>query len=157
MATEFEVRFPLPVDVAGALNRTMDEQRLAEIMVRTESLDPVVTVSRQPNVSVVTIRRGFKGDWPEFLRSFIGERIDIHEQREWADTGHGTLSIQVVGKPVSMSGRMEMRQVGPALTETVISGTIRCSVPFVGGKVEELAKGVLTDAIRTEALVLAEG
>jgi hypothetical protein len=99
--------------------------------------------------------------FPEFVRSFVGDSVQLVEVGAWrpADqdgTRSGTLSVEIAGTPVQMSATLRLRPDGgerrPATVQTV-EGELRVKVPLVGGKIEKAAEPAIRMAIKTEARV----
>jgi hypothetical protein len=90
-------------------------------------------------------RRVLPANLPSFAKSFVGETIVLTETQNWdqpADDQSRTASFVVdFGKnPISFSGEIELKPAGAETTVETI-GKIKCSVPFVGGKIEKVALG----------------
>lgn len=86
---------------------------------------------------------------PSFARKFVGDEIAIIQDETWTSDTHADVTMTIPGKPGEMSGTLDLAQVGDDVVETV-KLTVKVSVPFVGGKVEDLIAGLLSKALRAE-------
>jgi hypothetical protein len=73
----------------------------------------------------------------------IGETLTVTETQNWpALSASGTASVPVkveFSAPISFNGTMSLAPVGEG-TQITVTGTFKASIPFIGGKVEQLAK-----------------
>jgi len=120
------------------------------------SLEHEVDVSEHDDGSAVVVnRRAMPTDHlPDFVRSFLGATIQLHETQRWAPPaadGSRTGSIEVVihGVPVRFVGSVALAADGPA-TRWPVEGEIKASVPFLGGKIEKAAEPAVHAGIRVE-------
>ena len=158
MATKVTLTSRFPAGAESALAALSNEAVLDEVMRESESLDPVVEVRRQPGHVEIHIKRSFSEDWPALVASFIGDRLQIEEERRWQQTGPGQwsghLKLHTPGLPVELTAALELSDIETG-SELTIDGLLRCSVPFIGGKVEQMAADLVADGFRLEAEVAA--
>lgn len=80
---------------------------------------------------------------PSFAVKMIGETLTVTETQNWpALSASGTASVPVkveFSAPISFSGTMSLAPAGDG-TQITVTGTFKASIPFIGGKVEQLAK-----------------
>jgi hypothetical protein len=80
---------------------------------------------------------------PSFAVKMIGETLTVTETQNWpALSASGTASVPVkveFSAPISFSGTMSLAPAGEG-TQITVTGTFKASIPFIGGKVEQLAK-----------------
>ena len=86
---------------------------------------------------------------PSFARKFVGDEISIVQDETWTTDTHADVLVTIPGKPGDMTGTYDFAQVGDDVVESVVL-TVKVSIPFVGGKVEELIAGLLAKAYRAE-------
>lgn len=86
---------------------------------------------------------------PSFARKFVGDEIAIVQEETWTSDTHADVLMTIPGKPGDMSGTLDLAQVGDDVVETV-ELTVKVTIPFVGGKVEDLIAGLLSKALRAE-------
>ncbi len=113
-----------------------------------------VTVADDGGARITTRRRLPTEDVPDFVRSFMGATLTVVEVDDWgpaqADGGRsGSVSVDIVGAPVRLSGRLELSADGGQTHES-IEGDVKASVPLVGGKIEQAVEPALLAAIRAE-------
>ena len=159
MATELSVTTDFGQSPAAVLAKLADERVLARVMSESESLDPAIEISTQEDRAEIRISRGFEQDWPGLVATFIGKRLLIEEVRIWqrvaADDWQGTLHMRAPGQPVELQATMSLLgQAGGSRLS--VNGKVRCTVPFIGGAVEQMARGIIVDAINHEFAVVAE-
>ena len=93
--------------------------------------------------TTVVVTRTMPANVPSYAKSFVGETLTITERQEWAlpaADGTGTaVATAELSAPLAFSGSMSITTDGSVTTVRTV-GEYRASVPFVGGKVEEMAK-----------------
>jgi hypothetical protein len=123
----------------------------------TYAIDHSVSVRSEGDLVVITIVRVMPADVPPFVRRVVGDHIEIKQVEGWAvpeQVGQRTanLSLEIVGHPATMSGRIALAAVDDA-TRGTIEGDLRVSIPIFGGRLaEEMAKG-FRFALAAEAAV----
>ena len=89
---------------------------------------------------------------PSFARKFVGNEISIVQNETWTTATHADILVTIPGKPADMAGTLDFAQVGNDVVETVVL-TVKVTIPFVGGKVEDLVVDLMSKAYRAENLV----
>ena len=93
--------------------------------------------------TTVVVTRTMPANVPSYAKSFVGETLTITERQEWAlpaADGTGTaVATAELSAPLAFTGSMSITTDGSVTTVRTF-GVYRASVPFVGGKVEEMAK-----------------
>ncbi len=105
-------------------------------------------------VRIETVRLLATAGFPDFVRAVVGSRLTVREISLWgaADaTGArvGTLSVSVVGAPVTLRGSLALTPTATGTTE-IVDAQLRAAVPLLGGKVEQAATPALLASIDTE-------
>ncbi|MFW6091996.1 MAG: DUF2505 domain-containing protein [Actinomycetota bacterium] len=142
-------------DPAAVFAMLTDEDYIARKVRAANAIGHDVTVTRTGDEVTIRLLRRMPPDVPDFLRRFVGETIDLDQTDMWRaaasdGTRHGTIAIDMVGKPVTLRGTMRLERDGEA-TVTTVDATIKASVPLVGGKIEHaLRDGLLVAARREE-------
>lgn len=109
--------------------------------------------------TTITVERVLPADVPSYAKSMIGDTITVTETYVWGPAGAdgsatGTMEARF-SAPISFTARMAMRPDGDGtVIETV--GEFKASVPFVGGKVEDLAKQQTERYLRKEQSLATE-
>ena len=93
--------------------------------------------------TTVVVTRTMPANVPSYAKSFVGETLTITERQEWAvpaADGTGTaVATAALSAPLAFTGSMSITTDGSVTTVRTF-GEYKASVPFVGGKVEEMAK-----------------
>jgi hypothetical protein len=121
-----------------------DPDFIAERATRTGSTSVDIEVAEEPNGSTtVIVERVMPANVPSYAKSFVGETLTITERQEWAvpaADGTGTaVATAEFSAPLTFTGSMSITADGDTTTVRTF-GEYKASVPFVGGKVEEMAK-----------------
>lgn len=124
--------------------------------VASGSVEHEVDVSEHEDGGVTVIsRRTMATDLlPDFVRSFVGSTVQLHETQRWqapsADgTRTGSIEVEIHGAPVRFRGSVALAADGSG-THWPIEGEIKASVPFVGGRIERAAEPAVLAGIRVE-------
>ncbi|GAA4853208.1 DUF2505 domain-containing protein [Saccharopolyspora rosea] len=105
------------------------------------------------------VRHGVPSDeLPAVARTVVGSDLTIDRSESWrqAEEGHysGEVAAEISGAPCSITGSMWLRDLGDpdtsAVSEFVVSGAVRVSLPFLGGKLEDIV------ADQVQKLLVAE-
>ena len=103
--------------------------------------------------TTVVVTRTMPANVPSYAKSFVGETLTITERQEWAlpaADGTGTaVATAELSAPLAFTGSMSITTDGSVTTVRTF-GEYRASVPFVGGKVEEMAKEQTVRYLTTE-------
>lgn len=152
-----EMSYPAPLDrvVAMMIDPEFQRQRCESqhALDHTVRVEPEGATYATPRVTVTTRRRLPTDQIPDFVRKFVGATIQLEEIITWlpGDAGSRTAEVRlsVAGAPVTMSGRHTFTADG-AGTREVADGTVKASIPFLGGKVEEAVLPVILAGLAAE-------
>lgn len=96
---------------------------------------------------IIKSRRVLPAKIPAFARRFVGDTVTLTETQRWAPPVDGTrrasFEVDFGNNPISFSGHIALTAEGEG-TEVATVGTIKCSVPFVSGKIEGVALDWIT-------------
>lgn len=125
------------IDASGALKATKD--------IRIDGDEATISTRRAMPTTKV----------PQAFRGFVGSSLDVRLVEAWeaADsTGErrGTLSLDIVGAPVRVSGRMRLEPLADGGTRQHIDGEIKASVPIVGKHIEQAAADAVDKVMAVE-------
>jgi hypothetical protein len=142
-----------PADVFAMLTeREFQERKLAA----TGALDHAVDIEERPDGgAVVTTRRTMPTDQvPDLVRNLVGKTLTIVQVEEWgpaaADGARtGTVSVEVSGAPVRLTGSLQLAADGSRTCESV-DGDLKAKVPLIGGRIERAAEPAIIQAIEVE-------
>lgn len=154
MRVDNEIRYPAsPHDVAAMLaDEAFQERKL--VATHATSYDIEVTGDTSGAFTVSTRRTLPTDDVPDVARRFVGPTIDVRQVEAWeapdADGARaGTVVVEIAGAPVRLSGTLNLVPDGEGTVE-VMTGELKASVPFIGGRLEEAAQPSFLAAIRKE-------
>jgi hypothetical protein len=118
----------------------------------TGSADAAFTVAARRTLGTDAI--------PTHLRGFVGSSIEVHQVEAWeAPAGDGSragsVTVEVVGAPVRLTGRASLLAAGADSCRLVYDGDLRASIPLFGRAVEGAVADAVRGALRAEADELA--
>ena len=129
----------------------------AEKCIQTGALSHAVSVISPGDRTVIDTRRSMPMDsLPDFARSFLGGKLEVHEVQDWGPehgdgTRDGVLTVDITGTPMKLKGTLAMRSDGgEGATVVQIRSELKANIPFIGGKAEEAAAGPIRAAIAKE-------
>ncbi len=71
------------------------------------------------------------------------------QEETWSSPASADIHVTIPGKPGEMTGTEALTQTGPDVVQT-IELSIKVSIPFVGGKVEDLIADFIGKAFDAE-------
>jgi hypothetical protein len=88
-------------------------------------------------------RRVLPAKVPGFLKRFLGDTIPLDETQHWGPcrptrVRSAEFSVDFDGQPLAFSGTIDLGPHGDG-TAVRTKGALKCSVPLIGGKVENFA------------------
>lgn len=92
---------------------------------------------------VISMARRMKRELPALVAKVLSAQSDLQFEETWTRDGDGytgTLAMDIVGKPVTMSAPFSLRPSGKGCTYSIEHQT-KCSIPLVGGAVARFAQG----------------
>ena len=144
MATKFDFSQEYGFPPHAVREMIADPDFIAERATRTGSTSVDIEVTEEPGGgTTVVVERVMPANVPSFAKSFVGETLTITERQEWAEPaadGTGTaVATAVFSAPLAFTGSMSITADG-GITTVRTFGEYKATVPFVGGKIEEMAK-----------------
>src|SRR3954453_17569886 len=122
----------------------------------TGALESEVEIERFPDGgATIRTRRTMPTDQiPDFVRSFVGQTIDVVQVDDFGAPDvdgrrEGNVIVEIKGAPVRFAGSLALGP-SPAGTLETVDGDIKASVPLVGGRLERPLEPALRSAIRVE-------
>jgi hypothetical protein len=92
--------------------------------------------------TTVIVTRTMPANVPSYAKSFVGETLTVTERQEWtvpeADGTGTAVATAELSAPIAFTGSMSITSDGSVTTVRTF-GEYKASIPFVGGKVEEMA------------------
>jgi hypothetical protein len=122
---------------------------------QTGALSHEVSITTPGDRTVIDTRRSMPMDsLPDFARSFLGGRLEVHETQDWGPAAadgsrDGRLGVEISGTPMRLSGTLTLRPTSAGST-VAIRSQLKANLPFIGGKAEEAAAGPIRAAIAKE-------
>ena len=89
------------------------------------------------------VQRIVPADLPEFAKKILGDTNKIVQTEGWTARGGQytcDLLIEFPGKPLKVTGVLEIKPTGDATSDWVVNMDVKASVPLVGGKLEDVVK-----------------
>ena len=77
---------------------------------------------------------------PGFAQKLVGNEIRFVQEETWASPSSADIHVTIPGKPGEITGTETLEQSGDDVVQT-IDIAVKVSMPFVGGKVEDLIAG----------------
>jgi hypothetical protein len=152
----FDATIDYPADVDTVAAMLADEEFVRRKIAATGALDSTQEVIREGDAFTVTTRRQLPTDQvPSSFRSLVGQSLDVRLVEAWEaphtdGTRAGTLSLDIVGAPVRVNGRMSLRPGPDGGTVQSFSGDITASIPFFGKPIEKAAAGAVDQVLAVE-------
>jgi hypothetical protein len=130
-------------DPATVFAMLSDEQFIVYKCEQSASLDVVAEVADEGDSVRIHNRRVLPAKVPGFVKRFLGDTIPLDEVQHWGgpnETGSRTaeFTVDFDGQPLAFSGTIDLTPDGSG-TAVRTKGALKCSVPLVGGKVENFA------------------
>ncbi len=153
------ISFPAEPDQVAEL--LADPEFVRARCAATGSLDSEVDVSHEDSGGfTVTTTRTFPTDsFPAFARSAVGDRLTVRQEDRWEPAGDGVwtghTTVSTVGVPARVEARLRLAAGVGGATQT-IEGQISASIPFLGGKIEEMVHEQVTEALEVERRLAGE-
>ena len=158
MARSLTARLDFPADPAATFHLLTDPDYVRDVAAATGGTDIEVTVTASDDGGATVVsRRSVPAEVPSYAKSLVGDSIRLDETRVLgpaADDGsrEGTISIDFGGAPASVAGTLRLAASG-AGTGIDVELSIKASVPFVGGKIEQLVAEQIHAALDREQAV----
>jgi hypothetical protein len=86
---------------------------------------------------------------PSFAQKLVGTEIRFVQEESWSSPSGADIHVTIPGKPGDMTGSTSLTQSGDDVVQQ-IDLAVKVSIPLVGGKVEDLVAGFVTQAFEAE-------
>ena len=132
-----------------------DDTFVQQVCEATGALRQEVTITPAAGGATVTTRRDLATDEiPDFVKRFVGSTLTVLRVDRWGGAAadgsrEGSLSVEIVGAPVRMTGTLRLSPTDAGSIEDV-DGDLRASVPLIGSKVERAAEPAIRSALGKE-------
>ena len=143
MTTTLDVHQTFPGPIEKVRTMLTDPGYIRNRSEQTGSISSEVTiVPGTGEVTLVTIFRVLPAELPAFASSLLGPNLEVTEHQTWApvaaDSCTAPFEVSISGR-LSASGVITLARTGDHTTAHT-TATIKSTVPFVGGKLEKMAK-----------------
>ncbi len=138
-----------PDEVLAMVTDPAFRERVCEAM--HASRHSVSVTGSGAGVSVVVDQTQPARGIPSYATRLLGDEIRIVQRETWTDGSHGSLTLEIPGKPGSFEGTVAL--AGDTSTVESFDGEVRVRVPLVGGKLEGLVADLFRAALRAEERV----
>lgn len=156
-----ESQISYATDATNVSAMTFDRDFQARKCQATGALDYTVDVTATDDKTVVTTTRDLPtDDFPDFVRSMVGQRLKVTEVDTWGPPAQdgsrsGIVLVTVAGAPIRFDGTLTLAPVeGGACA--LLRGDLKASVPLFGGKIEQTAAPAITAAMTAEETTAAQ-
>lgn len=160
MATnvQYTQHFAAPPDQVWQM--LTDPEYITTKGMRSGSLEVSPEVSAQADETLIISRRKLPANLPRFMRRFVGDEVVLHETQKWdgvAEDGSrsGSFVIDFGGQPMAFRGNLQLQPAGDG-TDLSTEGTLKASIPMIGGKAESVAKDWTLRYLAKEEQVAAD-
>jgi hypothetical protein len=150
-----EKKLATSVDKAYAL--LTDAKWLEARCLALGELSAVCKTKKSPSV-VVTMKRRVKRELNPLISKVLNPESDIELEERWSTEGKGhkgTLTLQIVGKPITVTGAFELIPEGKGCVYR-IQHHAQVKVPLIGGVVEKFVLGQTEQGCADELDYLAD-
>ena len=87
----------------------------------------------------LSVERVVPAELPDFAKKIMGDTNKIIQNEKWSARGEGyvcDLKIEFPGKPLHVTGRLDVKPAGDANAAWHVDMDVKASVPLIGGKLE---------------------
>jgi hypothetical protein len=112
-------------------------QALGDISTNVQTFEP------GDQATVLRVERIVPADLPDFAKKILGDTNRINQNENWTASGGSyicDLKIEFPGKPLHVTGRLEVKPTGDASADWHVNMDIKASVPLIGGKLESVVE-----------------
>ena len=137
-----EQKYAASVDKVFAL--LTDPKWLEARCLALGELSATVKAKKAGGGVAINMKRRVKRDLPAIVAKVMPPEADLVFDEKWSadedGSRSGTLTMEAVGQPISMSAEFELRPSGKGCIYTIVH-KCKCSVPLIGGTIAKFAQG----------------
>lgn len=138
-----------------------DESFIVHKSEQSGSLEVTADVVDEGDSVRINNRRVMPAKVPGFVKRFLGDTITLDETQHWGapdEQGHRSaeFSVDFDGQPLAFSGTIDLTGHGEG-TAVRTRGALKCSVPLIGGKIENFAAEWIGKYLNKEQRVGQQG
>ncbi|MET9018912.1 DUF2505 domain-containing protein [Actinopolymorpha sp. NPDC004070] len=138
-----ECSYAAPPDTVYAM--LTNESFIRHRVEKAHALSYDIDVTDGSGGARTTTHQSLPAKVPDFVRKFVGERIELDEVIDWGAPGPdgsrtGDLKVEIANAPVSMRGKIRLvPDAGGSATKQIVDADLKASVPIIGKKIEQAA------------------
>ena len=150
-----------PMDISTGLDFAATPQDVYAMMTNQAYLEQVCVASESlsydASVNGSSTRTSRTLASPDSAARFTGPQLTVVEEVQWGDAETdgartGSLTMTVLGQPVRLNGRLQLRPGGRGTTVD-LTGELKVAIPLLGRKMEESAAPAVLAGFRTQQRV----
>jgi hypothetical protein len=153
--TRMEHKYSAPL--ATVFGHLTDPKWLEARCLALGELSAKVKVKKSGKAVKVSMTRRVKRDLPSLIARVLPSESDLQFEESWTPEGDGykgTLTMDVVGQPVSMTAEFSLEPAGKGCVYRIVHHA-KCSIPLVGGPVARYSQGEIEKGCEDELKYLA--
>lgn len=153
MTTKMNYTQTYDADVSRVREMLLNPEYITARALATGALTVEQSITSEPNGEVtISVTRTLPSEMPAFAAAIVGETLTITEtqiwQPEFLGQCFGTFAV-AFSAPLAFAGTVSITS-NDGHTTVVTEGELKASIPFMGGKVENLAKEQTERYLRKE-------
>ncbi len=145
-----------PESVYGLL---LDPEFVIAKCLASGSIEATAEAITEDGHTTLVSRRVLPAKLPGFAKKFVGETLTLIETQQWHEPQGGSRTASFLvdfgNNPISFHGSIALDPDG-AGTAVRTEGEVKCTVPFVGGRIEGVAKDWIGKYLAKEQTVASE-
>ncbi|MCA1712387.1 MAG: DUF2505 domain-containing protein [Actinobacteria bacterium] len=159
MSRDLSSRTQYPAGVAEVFALRTSERWIALKAERLRDGSRLVERTERPDGGVdVAVSRELPSGVPGFLQKFLPKDGRVVQREQWGPpdaTGRctGTWSVEIPGAPAKLGGTSFVERSGDGSVQQ-IDGSVKVSVPIIGGKAEQFIADMTTKLMAKEASLM---
>jgi hypothetical protein len=154
--TSMEQKYSAPL--ATIFAHLTDPKWLEARCLALGELSAKVKVKKSGKGVKVSMTRRVKRDLPSLIARVLPSESDLQFEETWTPDGDGykgTLTMDVVGQPVSMTAEFSLEPAGKGCVYRIVHHA-KCSIPLVGGPVARYSQAEIEKGCADEFRYLVE-
>jgi hypothetical protein len=157
VSKQFSVSYDIPADVETTFAAISSDGWAAAKAARLNDGSEVVSRDESGGGVTLVVSRKLPDGIPGFLQKILPADGRVKQTDTWAAAKDGvragTWKADTPGSPAKVEGTMRLEPAAAGCTY-VVEGTVKVSVPLIGGKAEDVAVGMTKKLTASEADVL---
>ncbi len=146
------LRYEFDRDVATVFQLLTDPDFLVQRSSDLGELSAQCEVEEEADATRIVQSREIERDLPSFLSRLFDPRQKITVVEEWkrqASGYRGSFTYEVIGQPVTIKGRFELKPRGEGC-EYSVSHDVKVKIPLIGGRAEKFVASQARESVLKE-------